>query len=945
MSGRHQLVVLGIFSGQNFPTPVPGPAGAGKLVVRGQLGGVWLATEGVSACVSPKFVDQHLRWEVTSSQLRECRSRKVMLKVEVWRGKEMLGHLVMDLRTAVPLKTKQDLAPVKNYRLIGSGASLELSLALEEVDVITTDISEEEEMETGQESKGVSPTIRLPSLSPVLMESGDGSGGYFQIGPQAICQQKFSLSICLVCAENLYLVPAKGLVLQLHDPFYFQYDLLGVDISTEQFSSLDKPDFVSEKATAMICSNQDYIKEFLSSAGVSIKLCHGATVLAAAELELGHLIPDSGQLEDRMTYQGKVDMVAAHNLTVPEDGEGNRARIGLLVTMEREEMNLSTGRLSDSEMEAEIMASEDDESAKDKTLNASSTNPVHDDTDYELPPSKRPTLPMNYNNEQPQSAALPATTNNLSFRPPSPPTKLPHTVQTIMNPLPTTTPTKLPQSILTPTTPLHQPPIPTELPQTPLGDTTDYLSPPLPPTKSYKLSVELKTVCLADSVVSSTDAVLAYKYLALHKEVITTSTFSLEGDKVTAVPGGYCQFSFTVQDAKMRQTFDKHLLKIGLYVGGQKRGVASVNLAEVVGRGKWSGQVELMGAERVLGRLEVDLQLEGDQQLKQGSEVVKQSDVQTGDMLAMAARELEKWKMDQKKQFNESLVQVEVQHLTLLGKEWREREKEREKVVQEKMDTMKVLEQELRGELEKMEVERREMDEKKRSVENEWEKIEREKLDLKNEKIALVERLKQQLREKEAEVAIKTSEIEMLTNKLEVTRGDVEKRNAEKSAGSRKDSEIVAELAQLRAEKTTWSASIEQASKEKQFFMNNCEQLRRDVVQLQMQKDKAYNEQIAGLDKQVRELKSQLVEQRVVTTEKSFDPAGSVYNAETQTPQVQPPSSMSTCHNDRTDESIGLARLEENRAMLLRTGVYRETDHVVLKVTEQIEKMRDKLRK
>ena len=38
-----------------------------------------------------------------------------------------------------------------------------------------------------------------------------------------------------------------------------------------------------------------------------------------------------------------------------------------------------------------------------------------------------------------------------------------------------------------------------------------------------------------------------------------------------------------------------------------------------------------------------------------------------------------------------------------------------------------------------------------------------------------------------------------------------------------------------------------------------------------------------------------------------------------------------------------MARLEENLSMLLRTGVYGETAHVVVKVTEQIEKLREKL--
>ena len=115
--------------------------------------------------------------------------------------------------------------------------------------------------------------------------------------------------------------------------------------------------------------------------------------------------------------------------------------------------------------------------------------------------------------------------------------------------------------------------------------------------------------------------------------------------------------------------------------------------------------------------------------LEQGeNNQAKVSEAQTADMLAMAARELEAWKMEQKKKFNDSLVQVEVKHLTLLGKEWREREKERERVTQEQSETIKVLEQELRLELEKMEVQKREMYESKRSVAIEREKLERERL-------------------------------------------------------------------------------------------------------------------------------------------------------------------------------------------------------------------------
>merc|ERR1712179_291979 len=276
----------------------------------------------------------------------------------------------------------------------------------------------------------------------------------------------------------------------------------------------------------------------------------------------------------------------------------------------------------------------------------------------------------------------------------------------------------------------------------PAADTTDYLSPPPPPNKSYKLSVELKTISLKDPTISFPDSVLAYKYLALHKDVIATPSFPLHGDRVTPVPGGYCQFSFAVQEEKMRQTFRAHLLN----VGGQMSGKASVDLSSVVDGKEWSGVVDLMGSEGVLGQLHINLLFDQNEK-----KIPKESNVQTTNMLAMAARELEAWKMDQKKKFNDSLVQVEVQHLSLLGKEWREREKEREKVAQEQAEKIKDLEQELRQELEKMEVQKREMDEAKRSYDIEREKIEKKKLDLKNEKVVLVEKLRQQVKDKERE--------------------------------------------------------------------------------------------------------------------------------------------------------------------------------------------------
>merc|ERR1712179_721038 len=304
-------------------------------------------------------------------------------------------------------------------------------------------------------------------------------------------------------------------------------------------------------------------------------------------------------------------------------------------------------------------------------------------------------------------------------------------------------------------------------------------------------------------------------------------------------------------------------------------------------------------------------------------------------MLAMAARELEAWKMDQKKKFNDSLVQVEVQHLSLLGKEWREREKEREKVAQEQAEKIKDLEQELRQELEKMEVQKREMDEAKRSNDIEREKIEREKLDLKNEKVVLVEKLRQQVKEKDAVIAIKSSEIESLIKKLDASRLELKKGMLEKNTSRMIDNELKAELAQLRAQKATWDASMEQAQREKNFYMENCEQLRKEVVQLQIQKERTYTDKIAGLERQVAELSRKLGDktEEPSTTKKQVLEVidDTTISVETQTPAAN----NSVVNSNNTEEAAGLARLEENLAMVMRTGVYTETDHVVMQLTEK----------
>ena len=80
--GKHQLVVLTLVSGSNLP--VPASSGA-EVTVRAELSGVVLITDPVPLkSPDPEFGNQQLVWEVTATQLKEFRSRKILLRVELY---------------------------------------------------------------------------------------------------------------------------------------------------------------------------------------------------------------------------------------------------------------------------------------------------------------------------------------------------------------------------------------------------------------------------------------------------------------------------------------------------------------------------------------------------------------------------------------------------------------------------------------------------------------------------------------------------------------------------------------------------------------------------------------------------------------------------------------------------------------------------------------------
>ena len=144
----------------------------------------------------------------------------------------------------------------------------------------------------------------------------------------------------------------------------------------------------------------------------------------------------------------------------------------------------------------------------------------------------------------------------------------------------------------------------------------------------------------------------------------------------------------------------------------------------------------------------------------------------------------------------------------------------------------------------------------------------------------------------------------------------------------------------MRSEKLSWQSSLDQAEKEAAWYKGQCQDLRLEVASLQEQKEKVYSQQIAGLEQQVRQM----------SRDKPDKDDGFVEKLEVVDVEVQTNKEVSRKDLDGDDEMenesvtmSGLLRLEEHSAMLLRTGVYTKDDHIVIKLNEQIRKLRRKI--
>jgi len=884
--GRPLLLVLSVDSGVEFPA-----AGQGSVLkVKARLEEAWLESQEVPASSNPHFGTE-LAWEVAEEQLKELRRQRASVRIEVWRNSnELIGHQMMDVRTAAAL-AETDTPTTSLHKLKGcSLPNLRIGLGLAVL--------------PGEVKLG----------TPQLVEGEEG--GYFVLRPGEEGESRSALSVTIHAASSLEALQPPGTSLPPSDSLYFHYSLLGVDVSTEPFLSLVQPSFPPETATAKLRASTSSLTSFLASSELVVHLCHGSSILATATLPFStlHLNPVG-----EATYEGVLPLVPALSEALP-----TTANLTLSILLRPDLPSIST---ASAPVPSISMPSPPTRLAREEAQPFVESTQMDRGADFDRPNTSK--------------------TLDFSTEPASPFGQ--HTPVNLETPLADVTQQTDCTVYQSPPPAKHPRLVPTSLFQPP------HTSSNLSPTKAFRLSLELTDLTLK---AGSEEVVLAYKYTALHPSAISTAPgFLVPAGQKTSVPRGYCEFSFAVQEQRMMETFRRHPLRVvAKSLGSEGRlGVASLDLSSVLQNGQVAAEQHIEGraelrdeSKLVVGSIAFQVTLSREELQGQSLKTREKDNCQRltsattslqggaelTDAMARAKVEVEMWKEEETRRFKSNLAEVESEHLQMLGREWKEREVEREKSLAVSWQKIRSLEEELKEEIEEERKKKELWEETKKALDADRAEVHKERQELYGNKSSHISKLKSKIKELEGEFEIKVLEVDSLKKHLESTKKELEKKENGRSEKKSREENLLSEVMQLRAEKNTWESKAEHCQKERDFFATNCEMLNKEVVELRREKEEAYTGQIARLEERVRELSCQLESKTAPPPTPSPSPSIVLPLEKEES------SSLRRREEERGELEGRIQRLQENYDMLLRTGVYTTDDPVVVSLRTRMDELR-----
>jgi hypothetical protein len=336
------------------------------------------------------------------------------------------------------------------------------------------------------------------------------------------------------------------------------------------------------------------------------------------------------------------------------------------------------------------------------------------------------------------------------------------------------------------------------------------------------------------------------------------------------------------------------------------------------------------------------------------------------EMLAQVAKELETWKLNEQKKFKEDLAKKESQQMSLLGREWQDREKDRVEQYNTKLQGLQEREHLLQRKLELVEAKEKEIGELKKCLEEEQTKLKQGKVDT-------MQKLRKDLKTKETEASQKDSELQITKVKLTSVEQELNRIKSEKEKKKDTQASLQTELRRSKDDVLKLQTQLEIRSKELELMESQKNGLYKDNQDLKADQQN----RMQDLFNQLKASKDIAVNlQQAFSGSRRMDPVpgsgvGSAgpsprppssgrtetsRSSSTRTPDTQvellvpgTPSSSSGKHKPTSLKSRevnilkDIQRMERDRDMMMRAG-YLQDDDVIRMFEEKIAALYQQIR-
>ncbi|XP_023244381.1 centrosomal protein of 120 kDa-like isoform X2 [Centruroides sculpturatus] len=288
-----------------------------------------MCTDPVLHDKTPTF-NTELAWEVDRKGLQLHRLQRSPIKIQCYAAdivslqKELIGYLILDIRLA-----HEKLQPPKWYPLLNSKYQRQrpeilISLHLEKneqkqpEEQSTSNIVKKEphvkcSTQTEISTKAASASDRQQSCLELKPQLNIENGVYYIGDTNPEKTEKFIFSVTIAFATNLLqLVQLYPSISNSSGNFYFYYSLFGNDVTTEPFGNFQNPDFPAERASVKIISSVDVLKDFfIQQPKLQVFFCCADVSIGMADIPISHiLMEDATRIENHpVSIEGTFEIV------------------------------------------------------------------------------------------------------------------------------------------------------------------------------------------------------------------------------------------------------------------------------------------------------------------------------------------------------------------------------------------------------------------------------------------------------------------------------------------------------------------------------------------------------------------------------------------------------------------------------------------------------------